>query len=292
MQIREEPQKLDKAFPFSIEEIRIRNDPAKKGVFHWHDCLEITCIKQGRGRYYVNGKVYEMRSGDIIIFNNVEPHAWDVTGNDGMLAFVTVFSPSLVAEKTSIFDYEYLGPFIDRGPNFKNRLPGEEETTRRVFGLIENAYEEYTGRREGCNLMIKAIILQVLTLLIRYYQDDAKPRSQIGKRKSDMERIGKALDYIQKSYRSDISLDAAAKAVCMSPNYFSAFFRRTVGETFIEYLCRCRILAAHEAIRNSDESITQIALNCGFNNMSNFYRSYNRIIGEHPLVSRMRQKQV
>lgn len=290
MQIREEPQNLDKAFPFSIREIRIWNDPAKKDVFHWHDCLEITCIRQGRGRYYVNGRVYEMYAGDIIIFNNMEPHAWNVSGDNGMLALVTVFSPSLVANKTSLFDYEYLGPFLDRGPNFINRLSGEDEATQRIFGLLENAYEEYAGRCEGYNLMIKAIILQVLTLLLRYYQDEAKPRGQIEKRRCDMERIGKALDYIQKNYNSDLSLDVAAKIACMSPNYFSAFFRRTVGETFVEYLCRCRIFAAYEAIRNSDESITRIASDCGFNNMSNFYRSYRRIIGERPSVSRTHRK--
>lgn len=289
MQIREEPQNLDKAFPFSIGEIRIRNDPAKKDVFHWHDCLEITCIREGSGRYYVNGKIYEMRAGDIIIFNSVEPHAWDVTGDGGMLALVTVFSPSLVAEKTSLFDYEYLGPFLERGPNFKNRLPGEEGTTRRIFALLESACEEYARRREGYNLMIKAIILQVLTLLIRYYQDGGKPRVQIEKRRADMERIEKALDFIQRNYSGDISLDDAARAACMSPNYFSAFFRRTVGETFIDYLCRCRILAAHEAICSSDRSITRIAADCGYNNLSNFYRAYHKMIGERPSESRMRR---
>lgn len=286
MVIREEPQNLDKAFPFSVQEICITKSTTRKDVFHWHDCLEITCIKEGGGNYYVNGKIYKMHTGDIIIFNNVEPHAWEVTENENMLALVAVFATTLVSENTSLFDYEYLKPFIERGPNFKNRLPYDEPTTHRIFGLIEDTLEEYRYRREGYNLMIKSIILEVLTLLIRYFQDDEKPRSQIDKRKTDMERIGLSLEYIKKSYRDDITLEAAAKTACMSPNYFSAFFKKATGETFSDYLCRYRIFAAHELIKSTQKSITIIASECGFNNMSNFYRSYNRILGEHPSDSR------
>jgi AraC-like DNA-binding protein/quercetin dioxygenase-like cupin family protein len=286
MVIREEPQKLNKAFPFSVNKICISKDSNHPEVFHWHDCLEITCIKEGSGSYYVNGKVYEMHAGDIIIFNNIEPHAWEVTGNGDMLALVAVFSTTLVSEKASLFDYEYLRPFIERGANFKNRLLYSEKTTQRIFSLIEDTYEEYLSKNDGYNLMIKAIILQVLTLLIRYYQDDAKPKSQLDKRKTDMERIGLTLEYIRKNYDGDITLESAAKTACMSPNYFSAFFKKATGETFIDYLCQQRIFKACELIKNTKKSITQIASECGFNNMSNFYRSYKRILGEHPLQSR------
>lgn len=286
MIIREEPQNLERTFPFSVHEICIKKESTRRDIFHWHDCLEITCIKDGSGNYYVNGKVYEMHTGDIIIFNNVEPHAWEVTGNRDMLALVAVFSTTFVSENASLFDYDYLRPFIERGPNFKNCLPYDEEATHRIFGLIEDTYNEYRDRCDGYNLMIKAIILQVLTLLIRYYQDDAKPQNQLDKRKTDMERIGQALDYIKQNFREDISLEHAAKTACMSPNYFSAFFKRATGETFIDYLCRFRILTAHDLIKNTEKSITQIATECGFNNMSNFYRSYNRILGEHPSESR------
>ena len=286
MIIREEPQNLNKSFPFSVNEIHITKKMSRRDIYHWHDCLEITCIKKGKGSYYVNGREYKMRAGDIIIFNNVEPHAWDVEDDDGMLALVAIFSTTLISEGASLFDYEYLRPFVERGPNFKNRLPYNEEMTGRIFALIENAYEEYHSRSDGYNLMIKAIVLQVLTLLIRFYQDQEKPRDQVEKRKDDMERIECALDYIRYNYGEPLSLENIAKTANMSPSYFSAFFKRATGETFVGYVCRYRVYTAHRLIRDTKESIAQIASDCGFSSLSNFYRSYRRVFGENPLKSR------
>ena len=65
-----------------------------------------------------------MEEDDIIIFNNVEPHGWKLIGGD-MKLLVMIFSPEFVAEKLSIFDTEYLKPFVERGSNFKNRIGRE-----------------------------------------------------------------------------------------------------------------------------------------------------------------------
>ena len=59
-----------------------------------------------------------MKPGDIIIFNNVEAHGWKLMGED-YEASGNDFSPEFVAEKLSVFDSEYLKPFVERGSNFK-----------------------------------------------------------------------------------------------------------------------------------------------------------------------------
>ena len=59
-----------------------------------------------------------MGKGDIIIFNNVEPHGWKLLDED-MELLVMIFSPEFVAEKLSFFDSGYLKPFVERGSNFK-----------------------------------------------------------------------------------------------------------------------------------------------------------------------------
>ena len=82
-----------------------------------------------------------MEEDDIIIFNNVEPHGWKLIGGD-MKLLVMIFSPEFVAEKLSIFDTEYLKPFVERGSNFKNRIGREEE----VSGEIRSSIWEYLSR--------------------------------------------------------------------------------------------------------------------------------------------------
>ena len=126
---------LDKEFPFHISEVELTPANSRPGSYHWHSYFEITCVLGGKGNYFVNGQEYTMEEDDIIIFNNVEPHGWKLIGGD-MKLLVMIFSPDFVAEKLSIFDTEYLKPFVERGSNFKNRIGREEEVSGEIRSSI------------------------------------------------------------------------------------------------------------------------------------------------------------
>ena len=68
----------------------------------------------------------------------------------------------------------------------------------------------------------------------------------------------------------------------MSSNYFSSYFRKVTNIGFSEYVTRLRIMHARELLRNTDRSVTDIAMECGFNNISNFYRLYKKHVGKSP----------
>ena len=89
-----------------------------------------------------------MEEDDIIIFNNVEPHGWKLIGGD-MKLLVMIFSPEFVAEKLSIFDTEYLKPFVERGSNFKNRIGREEEVSGEIRSSIWEIYHEWQQKKEA-----------------------------------------------------------------------------------------------------------------------------------------------
>lgn len=155
---------LDKDFPFQISEVILDASNSKPDTFHWHSYFEITYVKKGRGNYFVNGQEYSMDEGDIIIFNNVEPHGWKLLEDD-MHLLVMVFSPEFVAEKLSIFDAEYMKPFVERGSNFKNRIGKEEAVSHEIRKAIREIYAEWEEKKEGYPLMIKADILRILTII-------------------------------------------------------------------------------------------------------------------------------
>lgn len=272
---------LDKEFPFRISEVVLDHGNSRPDVFHWHSYFEITWVQEGKGSYYVNGREYTMDVGDIIIFNNVEPHGWKLLGDD-MHLLVMVFSPEFVAEKLSVFDSEYLKPFVERGSNFKNRIGSEEPLSHEIRKGIREIYKEWEERREGYPLMIKANILRILTMLIRTCQDETKSGEMLKEKKSAMKRLEEAFLYIDTHYCEKITLDEVAASVFMSSNYFSSYFRKVTNISFSDYVTRLRIKYARELLRDTDKSVTEIALECGFNNISNFYRLYKKHVGRPP----------
>lgn len=272
---------LDKDFPFQIAEVILDASNSKPDTFHWHSYFEITYVRKGRGNYFVNGQEYSMDEGDIIIFNNVEPHGWKLLEED-MHLLVMVFSPEFVAEKLSTFDAEYMKPFVERGSNFKNRIGKEEAVSHELRKAIREIYTEWEEKKEGYPLMIKADVLRILTMLIRAYQDESKSDEMLKEKKTAMKRLEKAFDYIDEHYCQKITLDEVAAAVYMSSNYFSSYFRKVTNIGFSEYVTRLRIKHARELLKDPERSVTEIAMECGFNNISNFYRLYKKYVGKSP----------
>lgn len=58
---------LDTAFPLEINQIRLNKTDNQEDCFHWHNFCEITYVQSGSGNYFVNGKQYDMKEGDLII---------------------------------------------------------------------------------------------------------------------------------------------------------------------------------------------------------------------------------
>ena len=78
MNVHQDGLTLDRAFPFQINEVSLSDADNADEAFHWHEFLEITCILEGSGCYYVNDRAYEVQPGDVIIFNNDELHGCQI----------------------------------------------------------------------------------------------------------------------------------------------------------------------------------------------------------------------
>ena len=272
---------LDKEFPFQISEVELNQANSRPGTWHWHSYFEITWVLEGKGNYFVNGQEYTMEKDDIIIFNNVEPHGWKLLGGN-MKLLVMIFSPEFVAEKIFLFEAVYVKPFVERVINFKNCVGREEKVNEEIRISIREIYQEWNERKEGYPLMIKANVLRILTMLIRAYQDETKSGEMLKEKKNAMKRLEQAFTYINDHYCEKITLEEVAASVYMSSNYFSSYFRRVANISFSDYVTRLRVNRAREMLRENGANVTEIAMECGFNNISNFYRLYKKHMGKTP----------
>lgn len=271
---------LDDNFPFEITQIHLVKEDNCRDSFHWHNFCEITYVQRGNGSYFVNGVQYDMKEGDLIIFNNVEPHGWMVESEE-MSLLVMVFSMGLVSDLNST----YLKPFIERGSNFKNKLESGDFLISEILNMIKEIKREYEDKSKGYQLLIRADVLRIFTFLIRHYQNDSietrKSETLDDKRKT-MKRLEEAFQYINRHYSEKITLSEVAKSVYMSENYFSSYFRKVANVSFMDYVTELRLKKACELMKTTDMNINEIALESGFNNMSNFYRIYKKHVGEIP----------
>jgi len=272
---------LDRDFPFTINRYTLNQTDNNEDTFHYHDFCEITCIESGSGRYHVGGKEFDVKAGDLIIFNNVEPHGWTVY--EDMKVLVMVFAVELVTDPTTIFKGNYMKPFIERGSNFRNCIEADDDKSNDIRNLMNEIFLEYEEKDDGYKNVIRADIMKILTYLLRHYQrEDEIQKDGIGEKKQAMNRLAVAFAYIEGHYTEAITLDEVASMVYMSPNYFSTYFRRLTGYTFKEYVTITRLKRARSLYMSTDMNASDIAGECGFRNMSNFYRLYKKYLGALP----------
>lgn len=90
------------------------------------------------------------------------------------------------------------------------------------------------------------------------------------------DKIKKIYEYVQENFHEKITLTEASELVNMSQVSFNRFMKKRTGKTFVDYVNDVRI--GHAAIRliEKDVSISEIAFNCGFNNIANFNRVFKK----------------
>lgn len=89
-------------------------------------------------------------------------------------------------------------------------------------------------------------------------------------------RIERIVQYINQNFDRQISLNEVAKLANMSEVSFSRFFKQSTGNTFIDSLNEIRLGHASRMLIDTNDSIAEIAYNCGFNNISNFNRIFRK----------------
>ena len=92
-----------------------------------------------------------------------------------------------------------------------------------------------------------------------------------------------AISYIETNYMDKISIDTLAKLCCMSKYHFIRYFYTETQQTPIEYINSFRIKTACKLLKSQKEDkIITIAMAVGFNDLSNFNRTFKRALGQTP----------
>ena len=92
----------------------------------------------------------------------------------------------------------------------------------------------------------------------------------------EQERISRVCRFIDENYRRTLRISEAAKVAHMSEGAFSRFFRSHMGKTFPAFVNDLRIGRACRLLTETEMNITEIALCCGYHNLSNFNRQFQQ----------------
>lgn len=249
-----------------------------------HHFLEISLAKSGRGKYLVEGKSYDIRPGDVFLFNNIENHVLnEVYPRDTLVNMVVMFDPRFILSiENNLFDSGYLDIFFNRNNLFQNRLDRENPATGQIGDLLLEIESEFQRKLPRYEMMIKVKLLNILASLARHFEYIREDTPDGPKRSHDLARLNRVVDFIDGHLEDEIGLEDLAGQAFLNPSYFSSFFKKYMGMNPSEYIAKKRVNRAIELLRASNKTVLEISGLCGFNNTASFNRTFRRIVGKVP----------
>lgn len=245
---------------------------------HWHIDVEMVYVCEGSIRISANDESRILHEGDMAIFSSTDIHHYDSTDMHSKI-IVVVFHPELIGKPAGWPESCLLNPVFFEG-KFLDNL--DQEIRESITTMFYKIVTEYQGQRPFYQEILRGMLLELCAHACRhFFYTDA---STVGRRirLPDIDKVKKAIEYINNNYTGDLSLDKISEAVQLSPSYFSRLFKKYSGTNFNVYLGRKRSDAAETLIRTTQISITDIAYECGFGSIRTFNRVFRAIKGYSP----------
>lgn len=244
-------------------------------VIHLHDSYEIFMALSDNIKYFIEGEVYDLAKGDIIITNASEVHRPQVTDHNPYERRFIQFKPEFFSHLLGS-DFNPLRIFTHRSVGKGNKFAlstidsPHVQSIFQCFDTIQSLYQKDDPRSQ---LLIYSIMIQLLIHLGDIYDDQQHPQTF---RILD-ERVKKMLILIENNFQTKISLDTLSAALYVDKYYISHLFKEATGFTVMEYIQSKRIQLAKKQIIQG-KPITEICYACGFEDYSNFYKTFKKLV--------------
>ncbi len=255
------------------------------GVTHSHHFIELIYVISGSAIHEIEGRSYPVKKGNVIMIDYQVPHSFsfDALGDEGFLTYDLLFTPdffNLSIESNELYSLASSYLFSSVFTEFRMQdVPKNliKTNSKEFHGLFEKIYHEYNTREKGSHGIIRANLIE---LIIKIFREFDKNRPAFTE--THQELVQKAIEHMQKNYMSPINLDDVISGVFLSKNYFRQLFKKTTGTSISSYMQELRISQACRLLETTDDSSSEIASKCGFNDTKFFYQTFKKMIGTTP----------
>lgn len=250
---------------------------------HHHTAFEISVFVNGSGKYRVKDREYSFKKGDVFVFGTDEEHCiTDIFDNEEMDLVNIHFEPRFIwSSKNGISNTHLLKIFFNRNRRFSNQFPSENEKTKKIRNLIFEIEKEFDNKKEEYSLMVRIKLVEILICFLRDF-DYVNNSNSYPNKEDNLLYLERAMEYIEDNLNEDISLETLSDISKMSRSRFCTVFKKYNGISPWEYITIKRIEKSVELLKNTKMTKLEIALVCGFNNTSNFYRAFKKVTGKIP----------
>jgi AraC-like DNA-binding protein/mannose-6-phosphate isomerase-like protein (cupin superfamily) len=254
--------------------------------WHFHPELELLLTLRGGTHRWIGDNISPLEPGDLVLIGSNLPHDFRNDRSAGIPfrpvhAIVLQFRPDLLGagwlERNDMTRVQRLFQLAAHG------LEITGQTRKRVAQLLKRAPQARGLQRLILTLQILALLSSSRELR-RIGSPGFSPELQV----ADHDRMAAISAFVAERLAEPIYLKQVARHAGMSEASLSRYFRSRTGKTFPAYLNELRVARVCRLLAETDATVTEIALACGFDSMANFDHQFSRLHGCSPKVYRQK----
>ncbi len=258
--------------------------------WHYHPEIEILLVVKSTGTSYIGDSISTFGAGDVCMIGEDIPHWWKSDKEYMQEGSDLKMKAHVIQFRKEIFESQFL-PLPEMAP--VRQLMGRSQQGIRFLGnsrvkigrMIRKIFRE-----EG----LKRIAGLLLLLEMMANENEFEYLASAGFSKtihtSDFHKFNKIYEFIINNFTRPISLEETSEVAHMAPTAFCRYFKKRTGKNFSTFLNEFRVGHAGRLLLEEKVKISNIAQDCGFNNLSNFNEQFKRITGYTPKEFRIKYK--
>ncbi len=232
-----------------------------------HSFLKIVYALAGRGTFFVEDNQFDFQAKDILIVPKQCRNRIVDSPNVPSSLYILCLSPSLLGFDSSLEEKFQAG-----------RVACSEYHADKVESLLRRLLFFQSNSGEMASLSMASVALNLLQVVI---EGSSKAQEEEKHHASDIEML-KYLEYLDSYFYEAQDINMAAKRLGISRRSFTKRFREATGVTWLEYVRGKAVDHAAYLLTHTTTSVTSIAFECGFSDLSTFYRQFKAKRGVSP----------
>lgn len=269
------------SFPAGFYSTRIPRD-FQDMLVHWHEELEFSRVRRGTLCYDIGQMHYRLQEGDILLIAPDTLHSAHQLEAQEAATDSIVFHLRLAGLGEPQGSTErYLRPIAEEALQIPPVIRPEDPWYPEIRTCFREMWECRDAALPYRELRFRA---QVFTLIRLIWQrsDEAVAEAPGRAIRQHEDKLKLALAYMQEHYTETVTVRQLADLCGFSQVHFMHIFKAAIGTTCMEYLIGYRLARAAMELLETDHSVTQAALDNGFQNISYFNRAFKRQYGATP----------
>ena len=231
---------------------------------YWHKQLEIMYFTEGNGLLMCGGSEYRVLPGNIYIVNCNELHYF--SNSDFTVNYCITIEPEFFKE----LKIEHI--------IFESVIHNDKF----IQSCIIDAFKEFYQQEESWNFAVLGKVYELIAYMLRNYKKYTLPIRKYKSRTNKQQLMQKIIEYISDNSSQKLTTASLAQTFHINEQYLCRIFKSEINQTALDYINNLRIKNSLFFLKNTNEPISNIAQNVGFDNINYFSRIFKKYMKMTP----------